>query len=230
MLARFVRPLGSADPTWQQLVLILPGESDMWAFSWRCDTGCDLLWFYCIFTCVFLVLQMWVPADDNSPKLVELISHKPYNYIWWLNIMKRCRIWRFYFWLKDRQYRALASSERSGRFPEAKLSHLTAAASDHCPILLQWQEVLELYVSLNISITLYICNIMVALFIYLFTSMWNYYYLYLWLGINDVEFTLEEFVLEVPRTSVLEYNRLFYLLEFLFNCTYSIWPGYNTAE
>ena len=34
--------------------------------------------FYRVFSCVFPTLQMWVPADDNSPKLVEMISHKPY--------------------------------------------------------------------------------------------------------------------------------------------------------
>ena len=38
---------------------------------------------------------------------------------------------------RTRLDRALASPEWSSRFPEAKLSHLTAAASDHCPILLQ---------------------------------------------------------------------------------------------
>ena len=31
----------------------------------------DILFISSVFTCVFLVLQMWVPANDNSPKLVE---------------------------------------------------------------------------------------------------------------------------------------------------------------
>ena len=31
----------------------------------------DIMCISSVFTCVFLVLQMWVPANDNSPKLVE---------------------------------------------------------------------------------------------------------------------------------------------------------------
>ena len=103
MLARFGRTLGSADPTWQQLVLIFLGESDMWALvkiPWCIFLGspiCSNLWalfvsdtfqllifcaFFLVFTCVFSLLQMWVPANDNSPKLVEMISHKPNIYVW----------------------------------------------------------------------------------------------------------------------------------------------------
>ena len=99
MLARFGRTLGSADPTWQQLILFFLGESDMWALDkilWCICLGspiCSDLWvlfvsdtsqflifcaFFLVFTCVFSLLQMWVPAKDKSPKLVEKISHKPY--------------------------------------------------------------------------------------------------------------------------------------------------------
>ena len=96
MLARFGRTLGSADPTWQQLVLIFLGESDLWALVkiplCIClgSPVCSDMWvllvsemsqccaFFLVFTRVFSLLQMWVPVDDNSPKVVEMISHKPY--------------------------------------------------------------------------------------------------------------------------------------------------------
>ena len=39
-------------------------------------------WIICVFlyvfTCVYARMQQWVPADHNSPKLVELVSYKPY--------------------------------------------------------------------------------------------------------------------------------------------------------
>ena len=31
---------------------------------------------------VFPLFRVWVPANQESPKLVELVSIKPYNYIW----------------------------------------------------------------------------------------------------------------------------------------------------
>ena len=34
--------------------------------------------FLCVVTCVCAQMQQWVPADHNSPKLVELVSYKPY--------------------------------------------------------------------------------------------------------------------------------------------------------
>ena len=35
--------------------------------------------FFSVFTCVFLIFHQWVPADHNSPKLLELVIIKPYN-------------------------------------------------------------------------------------------------------------------------------------------------------
>ena len=32
---------------------------------------------------VFSLFRVWVPANQESPKLVELIRIKPYNYFWW---------------------------------------------------------------------------------------------------------------------------------------------------
>ena len=38
---------------------------------------------------VFIVFHIWVPSNHNSPKLVELVRVKSYNYVWWLNIKKK---------------------------------------------------------------------------------------------------------------------------------------------
>ena len=35
--------------------------------------------FFFVFTCVFIIFHQWVPADHNSPKLMELVRIKPYN-------------------------------------------------------------------------------------------------------------------------------------------------------
>jgi hypothetical protein len=53
---------------------------------------------------VLALFRVWVPAIQESPKLVEMISNKPYIYFWCLNVMKRCRSWQLYFWLKGRQH------------------------------------------------------------------------------------------------------------------------------
>ena len=84
------------------LVLIFLGESDLWAhvkIPWCICLGSPIfsdMWallvsdmFQCgsfvhfnlVFNCVFPLLQMWVPADDNSPKLMEMVSCKPYIYV-----------------------------------------------------------------------------------------------------------------------------------------------------
>ena len=56
-----------------------PVYSDLWAL-FVSDMFQLLIFcaFFLMFTRVFPLLQMWVPADDNSPKLVEMISYKPY--------------------------------------------------------------------------------------------------------------------------------------------------------
>ena len=38
---------------------------------------------------VFIIFHAWVPTNHNSPKLVELVRVKSYNYVWWLNIKKK---------------------------------------------------------------------------------------------------------------------------------------------
>jgi len=82
---------GSAEPKWRSpgpaflrttdrwaLVLILgcillgtPILSGLGALLLSETQVQDILFISSVFTCVFLVLQMWVPANDNSPKLVE---------------------------------------------------------------------------------------------------------------------------------------------------------------
>ena len=41
---------------------------------------------FCVFmlrlVLVFPLFRVWVPANQESPKLVELVSIKPYNYVW----------------------------------------------------------------------------------------------------------------------------------------------------
>ena len=56
-----------------------PVSSDLWALLVSGISGIAVFCaFYHVFYCVFPALQIWVPTDDNSPKLVELISYKPY--------------------------------------------------------------------------------------------------------------------------------------------------------
>ena len=90
----------SADPRWPSPGCIFLVDADMWALilSIVCiclgAPICFDLWalfvsdtsqccaFFLVFTRVFSFLQMWVPVDDNSPKLVEMISCKHYIYVW----------------------------------------------------------------------------------------------------------------------------------------------------
>ena len=41
---------------------------------------------FCVFMLhlmlVFPLVRVWVPANQESPKLVELVCIKPYNYVW----------------------------------------------------------------------------------------------------------------------------------------------------
>ena len=82
---------GSGDPKWHSpgpvilwiadrwaLVLILGCiflvvtiSSSLWALLVSEIQVQDILCISSLFTYVFLILQLWVPANDNSPKLVE---------------------------------------------------------------------------------------------------------------------------------------------------------------
>ena len=40
---------------------------------------------------IFVLIRVWVPAIQESPKVMETVRNKPYNYFWCLKVMKRCR-------------------------------------------------------------------------------------------------------------------------------------------
>ena len=44
-------------------------------------------WIFCALVLrlvyVFALFRVWVLAIQESPKLVEMVSNKPYNYFWW---------------------------------------------------------------------------------------------------------------------------------------------------
>ena len=103
--------VGSADPLWPPLattfvwvsswwVLMsdwsVPGLGwSVWSSLWAPFVGMMQRRIFCAFvlrlSSIFALFRVWVPANQESPKLVELIRIKSYSYVWWLNIMKRCR-------------------------------------------------------------------------------------------------------------------------------------------
>ena len=48
---------------------------------------------FCVFllclVLVFSLFRIWVPANQESPKLMELIRIKSYNYFWWFEISEK---------------------------------------------------------------------------------------------------------------------------------------------
>ena len=82
---------GSAEPKWRSpgpaflwsanrwalvlilgcILLVVPISSSLWALLVSETQLQDILCISSVFTCVFIILQMWVPANDNSPKLME---------------------------------------------------------------------------------------------------------------------------------------------------------------
>ena len=93
------RPCGSAGPwaspltppfildtaKWApNLCMSVPGLcSSVFSVKWAHFEGETRDGIFCVFfsafTCVFIIFHQWVPADHNSPKLVELVRIKPYN-------------------------------------------------------------------------------------------------------------------------------------------------------
>ena len=53
------------------IFLVVPISSSLWALLVSEIQVQDILCISSLFTYVFLILQLWVPANDNSPKLVE---------------------------------------------------------------------------------------------------------------------------------------------------------------
>ena len=67
----------------------------VWSILWALLVGMmQRRIFYAIvllLSSVFALFRVWVPAIQGSPKLVEMVSIKPYNYFWCSKVMKRCR-------------------------------------------------------------------------------------------------------------------------------------------
>jgi len=103
--------VGSAEPPWPPLatafgwvsawwVLMsdrsVPGLGwSVWSGFWALFVGMMQRRIFCAFvlrlSSVFALFRVWVPTIHESPKLVEMVSIKPYNYFWCLKVMKRCR-------------------------------------------------------------------------------------------------------------------------------------------
>ena len=104
--------VGSAEPLWPPLatafiwvsawwVLMsdywsVPGLGwSVWSGLWALFVGMMQRWIFCAsvlrLSSVFALFWVRVPAIQESPKLVEMVSIKPYNYFWCLKVMKRCR-------------------------------------------------------------------------------------------------------------------------------------------
>ena len=108
-----VRPfhVGSADPLWPPLAtafvwvsvwwVLMSDRSvprldwSVWSSLWALFidmTQCRIFYAFVLrLSSVLVLFRVWVPAIQESPKLVEMVSIKPYNYYWCLKVMKRCR-------------------------------------------------------------------------------------------------------------------------------------------
>ena len=73
----------------------------VWSGLWAFFVGMTQCWIFCAsvlrLLSVFALFRVWVPANQESPKLVEMVSIKPYSYFWCLKVMERCRSSRLYF-------------------------------------------------------------------------------------------------------------------------------------
>ena len=58
----------------------------VWSGFWALFVGMMQRRIFCAFVLrlsfVFALFRVWVPAIQESPKLVEMIRNKPYNYFW----------------------------------------------------------------------------------------------------------------------------------------------------
>ena len=65
----------------------------VWSGLWAFLHGVTQYRVFCAyvsrFPSVLALFQVWVPAIQESPKLVEMVSIKPYNYYWCLKVMKK---------------------------------------------------------------------------------------------------------------------------------------------
>ena len=99
----FGRPRGSADHRVPPLALPFVLDTARWApilcmsVPGLCRSVFSVKWTHLVsvtqdgvfgvfllrLVLVFSLFRVWVPANQESPKLVELIRIKPYNYFWW---------------------------------------------------------------------------------------------------------------------------------------------------
>ena len=97
------RPRGSFDPQVPPLTPPFVQDTARWApilctsVLGLCTSVFSIKWahlvsvtqdeVFCVFllclVLVFSLFRVWVPANQKSPKLMELIRIKPYNYFWW---------------------------------------------------------------------------------------------------------------------------------------------------
>ena len=67
----------------------------VWSGLWALFVGMMQCRIFCAsvlrLSSVFTLFRVWVPAIQESPKLTEMVSIKPYNYFWCSKVMKRCR-------------------------------------------------------------------------------------------------------------------------------------------
>ena len=68
---------------------LLSVYSVLWALFVSVTQG----WIFCAIVLrllsIFALFRVWVPAIQESPKLVEMVSIKPYNYFWCLKVIKK---------------------------------------------------------------------------------------------------------------------------------------------
>ena len=103
--------VGSAEPLWPPLAtafvwvsawwVLMSDRSvprlgwSIWSGLWAFFVGMMQCWIFCAsvlrLLSVFALFRVWVPANQESPKLVKMVSIKPYNYFWCLKVMKGCR-------------------------------------------------------------------------------------------------------------------------------------------
>ena len=65
----------------------------VWSGLWALFVGVTQRRIFCAFvlclSSVFALFRVWVPAIQESPKLVEIVSIKPYNYFWCSKVIEK---------------------------------------------------------------------------------------------------------------------------------------------
>ena len=65
----------------------------VWSGLWALFVGmtqCRMFYAFVLrLSSVFALFRVWVPAIQESPKLVEIVSIKPYNYFWCSKVIEK---------------------------------------------------------------------------------------------------------------------------------------------